>query len=282
MRPPDVPYGATISARTILRAAGGLTTLGAAVAAIPIVEGVILWRSARPPVPGPHHQDGFVDEASAGTPLSIVWLGDSLASGIGAGCADSSFPRRAASLVGAEGRNVHLTCLAKPGSRSCDVLADQIPLARERLGAGDVAIVTVGSNDVGTFTLPWIFSRRYTQIIDALTATGATVVAVGLPNMGAATVMPQPLRSIVGWMGRTADRRVRTIAGTRGAHHVAIDEKPARRTAPSTYLAADEWHPNDETYHRWAGRVAALLNLVLVAHATATLDAGADLTPSLG
>lgn len=218
-------------------------------------------------MPGPHDQDGFLVEDHPGEALPIVWLGDSLASGVGAGSAASSFPRRAAALVGAAGRNVHLTCLARPGSRTVDVLSNQVPAAVAQLGPGHVAIVTVGSNDVGSFTVPWRFSRRYTSIIAALSGTGATVIAVGLPNMGAATVMPQPLRAIIGRVGRTADRRVRTIAGSHGAHFVRIDETPPRRTEPLTYLAADEWHPNDETYHRWAGYVAAMLNIVLVAHA---------------
>ena len=259
-----------IRVRTVVRIVGGLSAGTVAVAAIPVVEGAMLWRSARPPVPGPHVQDGLVGDDPLGEPLALVWLGDSLASGIGAGCADASFPRKAATLVGAaEGRNVQLTCYARPGSCTADVLAEQVPAAVARLGPGDIAVVTVGANDVGNFTWPWRFSRRYTAIIEALTATGATVIAVGLPNMGAATVMPQPLRTIIGWMSRTADRRVRTIAGTHGAHHVRIHARPARRTEPLAYLAADEWHPNDETYHLWAGRVAALLNLLLLARATA-------------
>jgi lysophospholipase L1-like esterase len=249
--------------------AGGGAVLGSLVAvAVPTIQGVVVWKTARPQVPGPHPQDGLlVGCAKDASPLTLVWLGDSLASGVGAETADAAFPRRAAALCSAaEGRSIDLTCLAQPGACAADVLRDQVPAALSLLGAGSVAVVTVGSNDVGSLN-PRRFRREYGAILQALKDSGATVVAVGLPHIGSAAVMARPLRTIVGLVGRHADRQVRRLAATYDAQYVSIAVRAPWGTKPKTYLAADKWHPNDDTYHLWAGRVAALLGPLLAARA---------------
>ena len=122
-----------ISSRT-LRLAGGCLAAGTAVAAaVPVIQGAVLWATERPAVPGPHGLDGLHPaEGDAQQPLDLVWLGDSLASGVGAETADQAFPARAASLYGAAlGRSVELTCLALPGACTADVIAHQLPVAVE-------------------------------------------------------------------------------------------------------------------------------------------------------
>lgn len=243
--------------------AGAGAGVGSLVAlAVPAIQGLLVWRTARPAVPGPHVQDRVVLGArDAEEPLALVWLGDSLAAGVGAGSPEASFPLKAASLCSeADGRSLHLTCLARSGACAADVLAEQVPAAVARLGPGAIAVVTVGANDVGSFTRPKRFRRDYSAILTALADTDATVIAVGLPHMGSAAVMARPLRTIVGFVGRHADRQVRRMAEAHGAHYVHIAVRAPWGTKPKTYLAADKWHPNDETYHLWAGRVASLLS----------------------
>jgi lysophospholipase L1-like esterase len=242
--------------------AGTLAVAGSlSVLAIPVIQGVGTWRTARPPVPGPHAQDGLVHGAGErADPITLVWLGDSLACGVGAATRDASFPRKAAALwCQAEGHSVDLTCLATPGAGVADVLADQVPPALARLGPGGVAVVTVGSNDIGSLNGFGRFRRDYAAVLQALVATGTTVIAVGLPHIGSAVVMRRPLRSIAGLAGRYSDRHVRRLAETHGAHYVHIAVRAPRGTDPETYLAADRWHPNDATYHLWADRVVASL-----------------------
>lgn len=264
-----------------LRLLGVGTLAGSVAVAVPTIQGLVLWRTKRPPVPGPHDQDGVVgsldgDPGAGAAPMTVVWLGDSLASGVGAGSPDSSFPRLAAALCSsAERRSVHLTCLARPGACTADVLREQVPTAVERLGPGSVAVVTVGSNDVGSFNRPRRFRRQYTTLLDQLSSTGASVVAVGLPHMGSAKVMARPLRTIIGLMGNHADRQVRRLADQGGAHYVKIADR-ARGAKPLTYLAADRWHPNDDTYRSWAMRVAPLLALACATAAPPAPSAVAD------
>jgi lysophospholipase L1-like esterase len=203
-------------------------------------------------------------EPAGGEPLTLVWLGDSLACGVGAATPEAAFPRKAATLwSAADGRAVHLTCLARPGACTADVLAEQVPVAQELLGPGRAAVVTVGSNDIGSLNHPGRYRRDYAAVLAALAATGATVVAVGLPDMGSAVVMRRPLRTLARWVGGNADRQVRRMAEAHGAHYVHIAVRAPRGTPSHEYLAADRWHPNDETYHRWAEGVAALLTPLL-------------------
>ena len=224
----------------------------------------MLWATERPTVPGPHGLDGLHPaEGDAERPLDLVWLGDSLASGVGAETPDQAFPARAATLYGASlGRSVALTCLALPGACTADVVAHQLPVAVDRLTAGSVAVLTVGSNDVAGLTSPRRFRAGYAGMLQALVATGAVVVAVGLPDIGAVTAMRQPLRGMAGWVGRRASRQVSEMAGAHGAHYLAIDARPPRGTPWSVFLAADRWHPNADTYAMWADGFVGLMQRV--------------------
>jgi lysophospholipase L1-like esterase len=262
---PD-PHTTHRSSRAFL--AGGLVAGSLVALAVPVLQGFGTWRSTRPPVPGPHPQDGLLGGAATGAdPITLVWLGDSLACGVGADTADGSLPRKAAALwCEADGHSVDLVCLAQPGACVADVLASQVPAAVGGLGPGAVAVVTVGSNDVGNPRGPRPFRRDYGAVLDALAATGATVIALGMPHLGSAVVMRRPLRSIASLAGRYSDRAIRRLAAEHGAHYVHIAVRAPRGTDPVTYLAADRWHPNDATYHLWAEGVVARLR-PLFAHA---------------
>lgn len=249
-----------------LTAAGSI----AAAVAVPVVQGAVIARSTRPDVPGPHDQDGLIaGSATDHTPVPFVWLGDSLASGVGAGSADTAFPRRSAQLFSQQhGHSVVLTCLARPGAVAADVLDEQVPRAVERLGPGALAVITVGANDVGGLRSPRRFKRTYAAILDRVAATGATVVAVGLPDIGSAVVIPQPLRTLARFAGRRADRQIRRLAARRDVHFVSIDVRAPWRTESALYLADDRWHPNDDTYGLWAHNVAALVVPLLALRST--------------
>jgi hypothetical protein len=70
-----------------LRRLAALVAAGtAAVAAVPVIQGAVVSRGRRPFVPGPHEQDGLIHGTlDDHEPVAFVWMGDSLASGDGAG-----------------------------------------------------------------------------------------------------------------------------------------------------------------------------------------------------
>ncbi len=249
-----------LGASPLRRPALMISATAVAALALPAVQALIMWRTLQPDIPGPHEQDGEVPGRDGSEPVTVVWLGDSLACGMGAQTPDAAFARRAlAHCDRAQDRPTQLRCLARAGSTSRDVLAEQVPVAVDLLGPGSVAVVTVGSNDVGSCIGPRRFRREYASILHALRATGAEVIATGLPDLGSAVVIPHPLRAMARGMGRRANRSVRLLAAAHGAHFVSIDNRAPRHTEPATYLAADRYHPNDDTYDLWATAVAALL-----------------------
>ena len=153
-----------ISASLVRRSAPWVSASAVlAAVAVPVVQAVVMWRTLQPAIPGPHDQDGELPGVpDAGEPVDVVWLGDSLASGMGADSADAAFPRRAVTRWNAiEGRPVRLTCLARAGSRSSDVLAEQIPAAIALLGPGSVRHGARLS--MLTKWAPWDSARRRTE-----------------------------------------------------------------------------------------------------------------------
>jgi len=232
-----------------------IVALVALAAAVPAIELLVFRRWGWSPAPGPYELNGTVGDGAG--PARWVWLGDSLSAGVGAERADEALPRLTAARVAADaGCSVDLRCVAVPGAACADVLEGQVPLAVGLLGEGTVAIVAVGCNDVLQLVRPTVFRARYAAVIEALAATGATVFAVGIPDLGSMiAVMHQPLRSMVGASARYLDRIVREVARDAGAEYVAV-----AAPMPPAMLSADRLHPNGRGYRAWASLVAARIN----------------------
>jgi lysophospholipase L1-like esterase len=247
---------------------GGAVLLAAAIAVDVLILEMLVFRRYGPSVPGPYELDGTVSSGSVGGGrVGWVWLGDSLSAGVGAERLEESFPRQTAGEFAVRtGRDVELIGLAVPGATSHDVLTGQVPTAVKLLAEGKTAVVAVGCNDVLRMVRPGAFQTTYAAIIRALAATGANVVAVGVPNLGSMmAAMAQPLRALLGLAGRRLDKAVRDVAKETGASYVAIDDSLSggghRRSRGA--LSADAFHPNGEGYLIWSQRVAAhLVDLV--------------------
>jgi lysophospholipase L1-like esterase len=133
------------------------------------------------------------------------------------------------------------------------------------LAPGATVIVAVGCNDTLRGVRPKVFGANYRSILDALRKTGATVVAVGVPDMGVMmAVMAQPLRFVVGWYARYLDRSVRDAASESGVLYVAIAGGASsgewRGPGARSLLSDDRWHPSGDGYRAWANIVASQLS----------------------
>jgi lysophospholipase L1-like esterase len=268
--------------RRIVRC-GAATLAGAAVLAA-VVIGELMWfrrRGARP-VPGPHALDGLVSGGSRTAIARWVWLGDSLSAGVGAADASEAFPRQAAELVAHQARcDIHLVCLARPGATSADVLIEQVPIASELLAPGMTVIVFAGCNDALRFIPRKVFEANYRDSLTALRGTGATVVCVGLPDLGwMMAVMAQPLRALMGVEAARLDRVIRSVTEESGVDYVALAEgtyASERRGRPTLRLLShDRWHPNEDGYQAWAAILAARLS----ACGTRALRTGSESPPA--
>src|SRR5690606_31160217 len=92
--------------------------------------------------------DGLIGElGDAGepghAPVRVVWVGDSLAAGLGVDVVDDTPAHLVARMLD---RPVDLAVLAVPGHTSADVAEHQLPALLER--EADLVVLCVGANDV--------------------------------------------------------------------------------------------------------------------------------------
>ncbi|MBL8776626.1 MAG: SGNH/GDSL hydrolase family protein [Acidimicrobiales bacterium] len=200
----------------------------------------------------PYDLDGRVGGARDGRVERVVWLGDSTAAGVGASAPDEALPRQVAGLAD---HPVDLTVLAVSGARVDDVLADQVD---DVPVDADTVYVSVGANDTVHLTRAGDFRDRYEQVLAAL-PDGVDVVLLGVPDMGSTPRFAQPLRFVAGVRGGTIDAVIADLAAAPGRTYVDIagETGPAFRRDPGELFAADDYHPSDAGYARWATAVDA-------------------------
>jgi len=214
-----------------------------------------------------HWLDGDVGPSHASA-HRVVWLGDSLAAGLGAIAPDVTLPR----LVAAHGgRRTRLHVFATPGATSNDVVDHQLPaLAQLSHGLGqigqriDAVGVTVGANDIAAFTS----RRRFRRNIAAITSAvdGAPLILVSIPGLADAIRLPHPLRALASVRGRWLDRVLLEAAERRDRTHYAnVWQRPPwiRRQDRPNFLSPDRFHPSGAGYAVWADRVGHAFELAL-------------------
>lgn len=202
---------------------------------------------------------------AAGRPsLSVVWLGDSTAVGVGAsGPAHSVSSEVGRAVAASRGVTVEVRVLAVSGAVIADVVNQQVP----RLGKlrPDIVVISVGTNDTTRLTSVAAFRREYRRTLEALGRAGvpaSRVVLVGVPDMGAPTRIDQPLRALSGLRGERLDWEVHWVAREKGAHYVDLFAGTSRqfREDPAGYFAADQFHPGDAGYALWAEVITPIVN----------------------
>lgn len=215
-----------------------------------------------------HVVDGHVGVSDDDAQLRVVWLGDSLAAGLGAISPEVSLPRLVA--IGRDGRT-RLHVFATPGATSHDVVANQLP-ALELLRRGlaelgqrvDAIGVTVGGNDIAALTSRHRFRRNVREILQA--AGDAPVVLVSIPQLGDALRLPRPLRTFASWRAGWLDVVLRQAAASDPeVHYASVRRRPdwISHRDLHNFLAADRFHPSGAGYAIWADRVAEAFDTAL-------------------
>jgi lysophospholipase L1-like esterase len=190
-----------------------------------------------------------------------VALGDSLTAGRG-DFADDGQPlgwaqRLADILTDRTGVACTLTNLAVDGATVGGVVAQQLPqLDSDR---PDLVSVTVGMNDIrGPEFHPGEFSADLERLLDALAATGATLLTCTLPDIAAVVDLPAAHVDIARRRLSGASDIIRDQAARHGA--ICLDTWAMRDVAASPELfTADRLHPNTSGHRRLAEEFADLL-----------------------
>lgn len=238
----------------VVNVARGVRRLIAGLAIVPIGAGAVLGVEVYRARIQPRQDYGPVLDLDGGSGPTVVWLGDSTASGVGVTRAADALPPQAAADSGVA---QHVVSLAVSGARVSDVLHLQVP----RIPAdAAVVVIDIGANDVAHGGLVGTFRQTYERVLARLPKQ-AKVVLLGVPDMGSPPRLDQPLRAIVGWRGRAFDRVVRALARSHHLSYVDIAGAtgPSFRHQPDRYFFADRYHPNAAGYGLWAAAVAPVL-----------------------
>ena len=238
----------------------GATGATAAMVALCWAEALIA-RSGPRLCMSPPTSDGLHGPGEA-APLRVVWLGDSLAVGVGV---DQLDELPAVQLAHQLGHRCEVRVRAVPGATSADVVALQLRDAE--LSYADIVVVQVGANDVAGMTSRRRFRANYRRILAA--AAGRTVVCVGIPDFSAAARLAEPLRTVAGARGRMLDAVVRSEARAADCVYVDISSRPADldRAATRSLLSSDRYHPGPSGYAIWARQIAETLQAAALASA---------------
>lgn len=204
---------------------------------------------------------GSATAADRGAPLRVVWFGDSLAAGVGTSSPDGAVARQIARRLD---RPIDLQVLAVSGARIADVVHDQLPLLT---GTPDLVLISVGANDATHLTSLGEFEDLYDTFLAGLPPT-TLVVVLGVPDMGSATRLAQPLRLLAGVRANQLDVVAHDAARRHGAAYVNIAARtgPSFRADPDRFFAADHYHPTDAGYGVWADAITPVARWKLHAH----------------
>lgn len=231
-----------------------------AIAATVALAGEVLY-AIRRPLPD---LDGWDASAVIGDDrlpvLRVVALGDSTLTGPGLVDPAEIWARRLVEPW-TERHRVEFTSLAATGARTADVLRDQIPRAVER--EWDLALVSVGGNDILRAVPIPLFERRLETIVSALQVVTTTVVLMGVGDLGTAPRFPLPLDRMARLSGRIADRVHGRVAGRLGVPKVDHWGYSAEAFRDPAMFAADLFHPSPAGHEVWAETVRPVVEAAL-------------------
>ena len=180
-----------------------------------------------------------------GESLRLLAVGDSIVAGVGAKTTDRALACRTAScLAAALGREVSWHALGRVGANAATIRRELLPLVPAE--TFDVAIVSVGVNDVTSLTRTRRWRRNLVALLEAIQARApnAVIVLAGLPPLWSFPLLPEPLRTLLGMRAKTFDGEARQIAhGWRSVVHVPLvfDPRPEE-------FCADGYHPSASSY----------------------------------
>lgn len=205
-----------------------------------------------------HPDDTDVYGHGPGHSIRIVVLGDSLAAGVGASSSTQTMGGIIATAVSAvAGRRVRLANVAQSGAQS-SWLDDQVTRALEIFPEPDLAIISVGGNDVTHRINKVVAVQHLEEAVRRLVDSGAHVVVATCPDLGSVEPLAQPLRSLARRASRdlAAAQTVAVVAS--GGRTVSMGDLlgPEFISTPKVLFSEDRFHPSAAGYARVA---AALL-----------------------
>ncbi len=125
------------------------------------------------------------------------------------------------------------------------------------VAAVDVILVSVGVNDVTSLMRRSRWRRNLDDLLRALHAhsPGAVIAVAGIPPLRVFPLLPQPLRSVIGYRGESLDRETRKLIR---AHPRAL-HVPIQFEAHTDRFGTDGFHPSEISYSEFGHAIAVQL-----------------------
>ncbi len=199
-----------------------------------------------------------VEPADATPDLRLLVFGESTAAAAGAAHQHEGLaPLLAAELAERNQQAVAWSVVARTGATAGYAIRKLLPVAP---GGQNLIIVVLGVNDALGFTPQKQWRRQLTAMLEDLDQhlqVDGRIVLVGIPNLGRFEVLPQPLRTVLGWRARALDDDLHRHAAVRTNTIHALLPVPG---VPAT-LAEDRFHPDAAAYRDLAAHLLGFLDV---------------------
>jgi lysophospholipase L1-like esterase len=250
-----------LTRRTALRGGGyGAGTFGGIVAlgyGVIKAEASLARRTIGEPTELPPDARGCYGRYT-GEPLRLVMIGDSGATGLGAGSASHTPGALLAGGVARDlKRRVVLDVVAFVGAKSAD-LAAQVEKALDNAGDYpiDLAVIMVGTNDVTHGIGPGPSARDLGLAVATLRNAGALVVVGTCPDLGAVKPLLQPLRTVASFLSRRLAAAQAVAVVENDGIAVTLGTLLSKEFSEHAHLwSADRFHPSPDGYRRVADAI---------------------------
>ncbi|SFS18102.1 GDSL-like Lipase/Acylhydrolase family protein [Agrococcus baldri] len=224
---------------------------------------------------GQRHGTIAAPEGGGATPLRLLAIGDSTATGVGAErLEDGLVLQTGKRLAAREQRPVAWRIIGLEGLTTAQVLERHLP---EVEGEWDAILLLVGANDALQLVGRGAFARSIRRLVAGLSehlSPGGVIGLTGTPQIDTFVWLPQPVRSLIGGHARTLDDVQQRIA----ADDPRVLHLPTPAIVEPEQHAADGFHPSAAGYRLWSSIVAPRVAQALARRAT---DAPAAETPSV-
>ncbi len=179
-----------------------------------------------------------------GPELKYVALGDSLTAGVGVTNFQETYPYLFAEALP---NSVTLINLANPGVTSKEVLQNQVNQALAE--KPDLITILIGTNDIHNLVSPERFGENYSQIIGQLNNTGAKIVLINIPYLGAPSLVYFPYNYLLNFRINQFNQVIEQLAATNHLGFIDLYSKTYSQFSSSDqFYTKDLFHPNQKGY----------------------------------
>jgi len=189
----------------------------------------------------------------SGKDLSIIFLGDSSACGVGVDHLDDALSGRLLTSIKDE-YSCDWSILAKSKITTRDLIKI---IQNEANTKVDVAVICIGMNDItaGKHAESWILELSELRSLLTEKFAAKKMIFSGIPPVRHLKQISQPLHYVLSLKASVFENALQEFCVShQNCHYVDINLPVNKQT-----MAKDGFHPNKIFYSTWAGRIRALL-----------------------